>query len=169
MEVNACIRAARREDVPGILAVYNQAALHTLGTYDEEPQSLSQRLEWFDHAQSKHHPILVAVGGASGEEVLGWGALGPFLERAGFRHTAVEAVYVGGASRRRGIGRRLLSALMDEARRAAIHTVLAAVDESNVASLQLHLNAGFVLAGTFREVAHKAGCWHTVLYLQRML
>ena len=53
---------------------------------------------WFEHYEAKEYPILVE------DTVRGWGSLSPFVERAGFRHTAICSVYVAEAARGHGAG-----------------------------------------------------------------
>ena len=164
MEVN--IRSALREDLPEILNIYNEAVRSTAGTYDSEPHTLEQRTVWFERCESKGYPILVAT---QGEALLGWGSLGPFMERPGFKHTGVCSVYVTSTARGRGIGTKLIEAMIIEARSRDLHTMLAAVDASNDASLRLHEKLGFSRVGTFQEVGRRGGLWHDMVYLQRML
>jgi len=164
MEVN--IRSALREDLPEILNIYNEAVRNTAGTYDSEPHTLEQRTVWFERCEAKGYPILVAT---QGEASLGWGSLGPFMERPGFKHTGVCSVYVTSTARGRGIGTKLIEAMIIEARSRDLHTVLAAVDASNDASLRLHEKLGFCRVGTFQEVGRRGGLWHDMIYLQRML
>lgn len=164
--MEADIRPATREDLPGIVEIYNEAVRETTGTYDSEPHTVEQRAAWLEQCEAKGFPILVA---ATGGGVVAWGALGPFVERAGFRHTGVCAVYVVSAARGQGLGTALIEALIAEAKPRDLHTVLAAVDAANDASLRLHEKLGFMHVGTFREIGRKADCWHDVVYLQRML
>ena len=103
------------------------------------------------------------------DSVRGWGSLSPFVERVGFRHTAICSVYVAEAARGHGLGTTLLEALLAEAPRRELHTVLAAVDAANASSLGLHEKLGFSRVGTFQEIGRKADRWHDVVYLQRML
>ena len=161
--MEAAIRPATREDLPGIVAIYNEAVQDTTGTYDAEPHTLEQRTAWFEHFEAKEYPILVE------DRVRGWGSLSPFVERAGFRHTAICSVYVAESARGQGLGTALLEALLAEAPRRELHTVLAAVDAANVPSLRLHEKLGFNPVGTFQEIGRKADRWHDVVYLQRML
>ena len=148
---------------PGIVAIYNEAVQDTTGTYDAEPHTLEQRTVWFEHYEAKEYPILVE------DTVRGWGSLSPFVERAGFRHTAICSVYVAETARGHGLGTALLEALLAEAPRRELHTVLAAVDYANAPSLRLHEKLGFNPVGTFLEIGRKADRWHDVVYLQRML
>ena len=52
------IRPATSADLPAILAIYNDAVLHTTASYDLEPSTLEQRAAWFDE-RTRHglpHP-----------------------------------------------------------------------------------------------------------------
>ena len=43
------IRKAIKEDVPAIMEIYNEAIVNTTATFDTEPKSLQNRLEWFEN------------------------------------------------------------------------------------------------------------------------
>ncbi len=64
--MEAAIRPATREDLPGIGAIYNEAVQDTTGTYDADPHTLEQRTAWFEHYEAKEYPILVE------DTVRGW-------------------------------------------------------------------------------------------------
>ena len=69
----------------------------------------------------------------------------------------------------RGIGRRLLEALVGLARDHGFHTVIARIAGGNEASIRLHEACGFTLVGVEREVGRKFGRWIDVVEMQRML
>ena len=68
------IRAAAREDVPGILLIYNAAVREPAAAYEDVPHTLAQREEWFDHFTGRNFPILVTE---TAGVIVGWGSLGP--------------------------------------------------------------------------------------------
>lgn len=160
------VRPARESDVPAILAVYNEAVLTTTATYDYEPQPFEARLAWFHDRQQRGLPVLVAEEAGA---VLGWAALNPHREKPGYLRTVENSVYIAEKARGRGVGRMLLAALVQEARRLHLHVILAGVDAENEASLRLHQRFGFVEAGRFRQVGWKFGRWLDVVYLQLTL
>ena len=160
------IRAARREDVPAILVIYNAAVKEPAAAYEDAPNTLRQREEWFDYYHQRNFPILVAERAGL---VVGWGSLGPHQERSGFRFTGSVALYVDAMYRRQGIGSQLLEALLETARERRLHCLLAVIDSNNEPSLQLHQRHGFQIAGTFYEAGCKFGQWRDVVYLQRLL
>lgn len=157
------VRPARREDCPSIREIYNEAVLTTTASYDIEPRSLEHRYAWFDDHERQDLGMFVAE---SENRIVGWSSLSRFHDRFGYRFTVENSVYVAAAHRGRGIGGALLAPLLRHAERRKFHTIIAAIDAGNEASLRLHARFGFREAGRFREVGHKFGRWLDVAYLQ---
>lgn len=161
------VRPATASDLPAILAIYNDAVLTTTATYDLEPRTLEHRAAWFEDHQRANLPVFVATAAAG--EVIGWSALNRYHERFGYRFTVENSIYVAAVHRGRGVGRRLLTPLIEAAQERGLHVILAGIDAQNVASLRLHAAFGFEQVAHFREVGHKFGRWLDVIYLQRLL
>ena len=160
------IRDAREEDVPGILAIYNHAVVHTMATADESPVALETRQEWFKERKQKGLPVLVyELEG----KMAGWASLNPYSPKTGYRLTVDNSVYVHPEFQGRGIGRALLTELLSRARSAKFHTVVASIDAGNLASIRLHEQFGFVEVARYRELARKFERWMDVVHLQLML
>ncbi len=159
------VRPATRGDLADINAIYNHYVLDSTATYQNEPDSLEERERWFA-SHGPAHPVLVAD---SDGEVVGWGSLSRFHPRAAYLHTVEDTVYVHHLQRARGIGRRLLSALIARAERAGHHSIIALVSADQQASLRLHAGCGFREAGRLREVGWKFARWLDVAYLQLAL
>ena len=149
-----------------ILVIYNAATQEPASAYEDMPQTLVQREEWFDYYSKRNFPIMVAEHDGI---AVGWGSLGPHQERAGFRFTGSVAVYVEKMYRRRGVGSLLLKALLEAGRQRKLHTVLAVIDSKNGPSLGLHRQHGFVAAGVLKEAGCKFGEWRDAVYLQYLL
>ncbi len=162
------VRPAIREDCPGILAIYNEAVLTTTATYDYEPRSLEHRQQWFDDHVRGGFAVFVAVETASDgtESIVGWSALNRYHDRMGFRFTTENSVYVAASHRGRGVGKLLLAPLIPAAQARNLHSIIAAIDASNTASLRLHERFGFVQVGLFRKVGYKFDRWLDVAYLE---
>src|SRR5437588_3894570 len=158
------IRVATEDDLPAITAIYNEAILTTTATFDTEPKTLEDRLQWFK-AHDDRHPILVAV--ADGQ-VAGWASLTRWNPRKAYDDTAETSFYVKAEHRGCGIGWRLKQAITQEAQRLKFHTLIAQVAEGSDESLHLNAKAGFRTVGTLKEVGHKFGKLLDVHILQKV-
>ena len=165
MPASLIIRPARKSDLPAITEIYNEAILTTTATFDTEPKTSEERLQWFkSHGAS--HPILVAVDAG---KVVGWAALSRWSDRKAYDGTAETSFYVGSRFRGKGIGRELKGAIIQEAVRLELHTLIARVAEGSEESMHLNESFGFVRVGTMREVGRKFGKLLDVHILQKML
>jgi phosphinothricin acetyltransferase len=160
-------RPATRADLPSILEIYNHAVLNTTASYDYEPRTLEHRVAWFDDHLKHDLPVFVALDEM--ERVTGWSALNRFHDRAGYRFTVENSVYVAADQRGRGVGTRLLPLLIEAARERRFHAILAVIDAANEPSIRLHAKFGFERVGLFREVGFKFGRWLDVAYMELLL
>lgn len=147
------VRPATESDVPGITAIYNEAITNTTATFDLEPKTVENRLEWF-RSHGPRHPILVAdLDG----KVTGWGSISEWSDRCAYSDTGESSFYVAPEYRGMGIGRMLKKAVLDEARRLKYHTIMARIAGESAASIHLNEEFGFVKVGTLKEVGRKFG------------
>jgi L-amino acid N-acyltransferase YncA len=77
-----------------------------------------------------------------------------------------NSVYVADHVRGRGIGRALLQALIEGARRAGIWTIQTSIFPENRASLALHERCGFRVVGTRERIAKRDGIWRDTVLLE---
>lgn len=161
------IRSATVGDLPGILEIYNDAVLHTTATYDYEPRTLEHRAAWFDDHVKNDYPVFVATD--SGGRVVGWSSLNRYHDRMGYRFSTENSIYVAADQRGRGIGKQLMTPLIEGARQRGFHAILAGIDATNTSSLRLHAGFGFEPVAHFKEVGFKFGRWLDVIYLERLL
>ena len=159
------IRPARVEDAETISEIYNLEVRTGTSVFDIEPRSLEQQRRWLTE-RSGVHAVLVAD---HNDAVVGFAALSPFKERPCYRTTVESSVYIATEHRRRGIGRTLLGELVQVATDHGFHTMIARIEGSNEASVELHRGLGFDSIGTEREVGRKFGRWLDVHEMQLML
>lgn len=159
------IRPATARDLDAVNAVYNHYVVHSTTTYQTEPETREARQAWFDSHGAKHPVTVAEVDG----EILGWGSLSPFHPRAAYHRTVEDSIYVRHDARRRGIGRALLTDLIDRAIKLGHHTIIAGIDSEQAGSIALHARFGFVEVARLREVGFKFDRWLDVVYMQRML
>lgn len=161
------IRPATREDLPGILAIYNEAVITTTASYDYEPRTLANRVAWYEDHVANNYAIFVAATPSG--EVAGWSSLSRFHDRMGYRFTVENSVYIAAHWRGKGVGTSLMEPLIQAAVERGLHNIIALIDASNEASIRLHAKFGFVQAGLFKEVGFKFDRWLDVIYMQRLL
>ncbi|RMO78129.1 GCN5-related N-acetyltransferase [Pseudomonas syringae pv. philadelphi] len=158
------IRDAQPEDLPGILAIYNDAVLNTTAIWNEQPVDLGNRQAWHASRQTQGYPILVAVDSAG--EVLGYSSFGDWRPFEGFRHTVEHSVYVRADQRGKGLGPRLMAELIERARTCDKHMMVAAIESGNTASIALHDRLGFRITGQMPQVGTKFGRWLDLTFMQ---
>lgn len=160
------IRAARETDIPKIAEILNHEIANAAAIWVETPASEMNRREWLAERQAKSCPVLIAEDNS---EVLGFGSYGPFRVYEGFRNTVEHSVYVSPAARGKGVGRMLLTALIEEARQHGMKVIVGAVDSENEPSLRLHHALGFIETGRMTCIGEKWGQRRHMVLLQKEL
>ena len=160
------VRTATPDDAAAIAAIYNHEVLSTTATFDLVPRSLEDQRAWLA-ARSGAFSAIVAEDDQAG--VLGFASLSPYKERAAYRTTVEDSVYVDRAHGGRGIGTLLVRHLVSTARESGFHAVMARIEASGTASRALHAKCGFELVGVEREVGRKFNRWLDVAVMQLLL
>ncbi|MBI3513364.1 MAG: N-acetyltransferase [Proteobacteria bacterium] len=112
-------------------------------------------------------PHLVATDGAL---VLGYAYAGPFRARSAYRFSVEDSVYIAPEAIRRGVGRRLLGAVIVACEAAGYRQMVAVIgDSGHEASIGLHAALGFEPAGLLRAIGFKFGRWVDSVMMQRAL
>ena len=156
MTTSLILRDATEADLPAILAIYNHAVAETTAIWNEILVDLDNRKAWYDLRQARGFPILVAeVEG----RIAGYASYGDWRPFDGFRQSVEHSVYVEKDHYGRGLGKALMSALIERARTGNIHVMVAAIEAGNTGSIALHKSLGFRLVGTHHEVGKKFGRW----------
>ncbi|MEP7259519.1 MAG: N-acetyltransferase family protein, partial [Flavitalea sp.] len=122
------IRPAVKADLEPILVIYNDAILNTTAVYDYEPHTLQMRTAWYEQKLADGFPVFVAeING----KVCGFSSFGHFRSFAAYKYTVESSVYVSDQYRRKGIGKQLLTPLIERAKEMQLHSLIAAIDASN--------------------------------------
>ena len=159
------IRPATEADLAAINNIYNHYVQHSTCTYQEEPESLDGRRQWFRHHGEKHPVIVAEIGG----QVVGWGSLSAYHARSAYRHTVENSVYVHHEYHWRGIGSLLLHELIVRARNFGHHAIIAIIDADQPASVALHAKFHFEKVGHMKQIGFKFGRWLDVVYMELIL
>ncbi len=160
------IREATPSDAAAILPIFNQAILETTAVWSDQPSDLSGREEWIHTRIANNLPVLVCEMDG---RIAGYASLSDFRSLNGYRHTKENSVFVDTSQHRRGIGRALMTSLLQKAREIDTHAVVAAIDATNFSSIALHNSLGFRKVGKLPQVGRKFGTWLDLIYMQILL
>jgi len=161
------IRPATPEDLPRVAEVFGHYARETCATFETVPPSVETWGEKLALTTDRGWPFLVTVEGA---EINGFSYCSAWRTQPAYRHTAEESIYLAPDQTGRGLGRALLTAMIDALQEAPVTQVLAVIaDAGDPRSASLHLSLGFAEVGRLRKVGYKSGRWlDTVLYQRAM-
>ena len=161
------IRDATDADVPDIQAIYAHHVLHGTGTFEEEPPSVEEMAGRFHKVVDRGHVWLVA---ADATGVLGFGYYAPFRDRSAYRFTVEDSIYVREDVRGQGVGKALVTRLIELGTAAGLRQMIAVIgDSENVGSIGVHASLGFQMIGTMKAAGIKFGRWLDVVTMQRPL
>ena len=163
------VRPSSDDDVPAMLAIYRHHIAHGVGDlgayelsrFDEEDLKRRRR------TMRKHRlPHLVAeIDGG----IAGYVYAVPFRKRPVYRYTVKHSIYVHPGFQHRGVGKALMSDLIEACAEAGYRQLVGYIDSGNAQSRKLHQALGFVDVGTLSAVAYRFGRWTDTVMVQRAL
>ena len=160
------IREAQQKDLGIILDIMNDAILNTTSIYDYGIRSNEFVENWFAKKHLDNMPVL--VGEIDGQTVA-YGSYGIFRAWDAYKFSVEHSVYVHKNFQGQGIGKQLLIALVEKAKKGGYHTMIAGIDADNQKSYDFHKNFGFFEVGKFKEVGYKFDRWLDLIFMQLML
>ena len=160
------IRPATEQDLAAILSIYNEVIANTTAAYVYEPHTLEMRQQWFAELKSGGWPVLASEYDGT---VTGFGCVGVFRSKPGYKYSGEHTVHVHADHRGKGIGGALLQALIEEARRMELRTLIGGIDSENMVSIAFHSQHGFVECARIKDVAFKFGRWLDLVFVQLIL
>jgi len=160
------IRDAAPEDLPGILAIFNEVIANSTAVYFFEPVDLAERTAWFEARRQAGFPVLVADEGG---DIAGFASFGDFRGPPCYAWTVEHSVHIRADRRGQGLGRALVETLVERARAMGKHVMIGGIDAENAASLAMHARLGFEPVARFREVGRKFDRWLDLVFVQRRL
>ena len=150
-----------------VTRIYAHYVLHSLATFEVTPPDEAELGERIEAIGRLGLPFLVA---ARDGEIMGYAYGAPYRPRPAYRFTVEESVYVAPEARGRGIGRLLLTHVLEACRAAGMRQALAVIaDTGEPASVRLHERCGFSVAGRLSGVGLKHGQWLDTILMQRPL
>jgi L-amino acid N-acyltransferase YncA len=145
-------------DWPAVCKIYGEGIATGNATFETELPSW----EKWDSGHCKDCRLIAREQ----DQVVGWAALSPVSARRVYSGVAEVSVYVAAASRGGGIGKALLSRLVNESELHGFWTLQAGIFRENVASIALHKSAGFREVGVRQRIGKLGDRWRDVLLLE---
>ena len=167
MDSKIQVRVSSDTDVAAITEIYAHHVRHGTGSFEIEPPDAEEIARRRLDIEARGLPYIVAE---SDNVVVGYAYAGPYRPRVAYRFTVENSVYVHPGHLGRGVGRALLSTLIDACQKCGCRQMVAVIgDSNNIASIRLHENFGFRHVGVLQAVGFKFGRWLDTVLMQRSL
>lgn len=164
---NLVIRPATLADCPAIHAIYSYNVEQSTATWELTPPDLAEMEQRMKAVLAHPFPYFVAE---EANRLIGYSYASSYRPRPGYRFTVENSIYVDQTVQRRGVGRLLLSRLIDACAAQGFRQMVAVIgDSENRASIELHKQLGFSQVGLLPNLGFKFGRWLDIVILQRAL
>lgn len=157
------IRDASDADAWAIAAIYAHHVLTGTASYEVEPPSVDDTLAKIRRVTEPGWPFIVAEMDG---KIAGYAYVTQFRDRAAYRFTAEDSIYVHPERMGRGVGKALLKALIERSAAYGFRTIVAVIGGAEPASIALHAGQGFDEVGRLNAVGFKFGRWLDSVYMQ---
>jgi phosphinothricin acetyltransferase len=117
----------------------------------------------WDKARRKDCRLVTRSGG----QIVGWAALSPVSARPVYAGVAEASVYVAASAQGRGVGKMLMTALIEASERAGVWTLQGSIFPENAASLALVEGCGFRVVGRREKIGCMNGVWRDTILVER--
>jgi len=162
------LRSATAEDMKQIAEIYNYYVTNSVVTFDIEATTEATWTEKLEYLQGLELPFIVAQS-ASGT-IFGFAYVAPWRQKAAYRRTVEDTIYLRPAAIGKRIGTRLLTELIDRARAAGVKEIVAVISDKGAdPSIALHEAFGFKRQGHLAKVGFKFNRWLGTVLLQKSL
>jgi L-amino acid N-acyltransferase YncA len=155
------VRPATTADAAACAAIYRPYVERTAISFELEPPTAAEMAARIERTTARTPWLVAELDGVVGGYAYG----SRHRDRPAYDWTVETTVYVRESSTGRGIGRALMTALLDILRLQGFHLAVAGITTPNAASVALHRALGFRRVGAFEAMGWKSGAWHGVEWL----
>ncbi|MEY4499040.1 MAG: hypothetical protein RL319_28 [Actinomycetota bacterium] len=167
-EHETIIRDATAADLIAVTEIYNYYITNSVVTFDLEMMTVKDWESKFHWIQGLALPFIVAQSESG--QVLGFAYVAPWRQKAAYRRTVENSIYLRPAATGKKIGTKLLDALMTKCKEAGVKEIVAVIsDKGAESSIKLHEGFGFKHQGHLGKVGFKFGRWLGTVLLQKSL
>lgn len=150
------IRPATMADSPTIRQIRNAAVRESLAIWTSIEQNHAEAEAWLAPMVQRGTALVAHVSGKP-QDVVGFAVAGPWHSYEGYSRTVEDSIYLCPAAQGKGLGARLLAALIEASRRAGDRTMIALIEAGHATSVRLHERYGFTTVGTVPQAGEKHG------------
>jgi phosphinothricin acetyltransferase len=147
------------EDWDKVASIYREGIATSYATFETNAPDW----EKWDKSHLRDCRLVARAEG----KVIGWAALSPVSTRCVYSGVAEVSLYVAASTRGIGVGKALLSAVIDESESIGIWTLQAGIFPENTASIALTKACGFREVGRRERVGQMDGLWRDVILMER--
>jgi L-amino acid N-acyltransferase YncA len=161
------IRPSNESDIEAISRIYAHYVRHSTTTFETEPPDVTELSRRRADIKQRNLPYLVLESNSS---VVGYAYATPYRPRNAYRFTVEDSIYIHPEHLGQGLGKTLLSALINGCAQSGARQMIAVIGGSdNAASIRLHKSFGFRHAGTLQSVGFKFEQWLDTVLMQKAL
>jgi L-amino acid N-acyltransferase YncA len=177
------VRLASAADAAAICRIYNQGIEDRVATLETELRTPEERQQWLA-GRGPRHPVIVAeiaqpetvsnraVAAQAGLEApapVAWGSLNQYNPRDCYRHVADFSIYVDRRYRGKGVGKVVLTRLIELAREHGYHKMVLSAFPTNSGGMALYEKMGFRTVGIYKEQGMLDGRWVDTIIMEKLL
>ena len=155
------ILPASAADADAIVAIWNPVIKDTTVTFNSVAKTSTDVIAMIDDRDA----FFVARDG----DLLGFATYSQFRTGIGYAHTMEHTVILAPTTRRKGVGRALMSALETHARANGVHSMIASISAENPAAVAFHADIGYTEVARIPEVGRKFDRWIASVLMQKIL
>jgi L-amino acid N-acyltransferase YncA len=153
-------------DIPAITAIYRHYVDNSAITFDTEAPGEAAIAEKYAGLVKLGHPLIIAERAG---KMAGYAYASFYRPRAAYRFTCEDSIYLDPAETGKGLGRLLLTELLDQSKAFGFKQMLAVITADTANSIAIHEKFGFERVGYYSAVGYKFDRWHDIVHLQRAL
>mgnify|MGYP002776240172 FL=1 len=162
------IRKASESDLSAMVEIYNYYIQNSVVTFDMEAMVLEDWAAKYKWINELGLPFIVAE--SPSKQIIGFAYVAPWRQKAAFKRTVEDSIYLRPAAIGKRVGTKLLTELLIQAKAAGVKEVVAVIsDKGAESSIALHERFGFKHQGHLGKVGFKFGRWLGTVLMQKSL
>ncbi|MDM1556135.1 N-acetyltransferase family protein [Chryseobacterium indologenes] len=153
------IRPIIKDNFSEVIEIYKQGLATNIATFQNDSP---QWEEW-----DKAHLDFCRISIYDNDNMIGWASLTPVSSRCVYAGVAEVSIYIAQDERGKGVGKTLLTELIQQSEENGIWTLQSGIFAENESSIKLHEKCGFRLVGYREKIGKKNGIWKDNVLMER--